>query len=161
MNKLCVTIGEQNFDVEIGPIFPGVSQVDVCVQGRKMQVTLTDLENVRWLMVEDRPYEIDFDQDLRWLRAKGQLYTLEIRDQRALAPPPLSGDGRVKAPIPGMITRIYIEAQQQVEAGQPLLVLEAMKMQNEIRAPRTGVVRAVQAQSGQTVPRGHLLLEID
>lgn len=52
-------------------------------------------------------------------------------------------DGRVKSPIPGLVAHIRVQVGDRVEAGQPILVLEAMKMENEIRAPVKGVVTAV------------------
>ncbi|MFN8376818.1 MAG: biotin/lipoyl-containing protein [Anaerolineae bacterium] len=161
MNKLKVTIGGKTVEVEIGALFPGASQVEVKVGGRSMKLTLPDDEKMQWLLVEDRPYEVDFDHDLHWLKARGRVYPLEIHDMQAAVTPPRSGDGRVKAPIPGMVTRINVEIGKAVEAGQPVAVLEAMKMENEIRAPRAGTVRAVQAAPGQTVLRGQVLLEIE
>ncbi|MFZ1768524.1 MAG: acetyl-CoA carboxylase biotin carboxyl carrier protein subunit, partial [Caldilinea sp.] len=69
--------------------------------------------------------------------------------------------GRVKAPIPGLVTRIHVEPGQLVELGQPLLVLEAMKMENEIRSPLAGAVRQLVVKPGQTVTLSELMLEIE
>jgi biotin carboxyl carrier protein len=66
----------------------------------------------------------------------------------------------VKAPIPGQITRLLVTPGEMVQAGQPLLVLEAMKMQNEIFAQAAGVVQAVHVSAGKTVKRGDILLEL-
>ena len=73
---------------------------------------------------------------------------------------PRSGDGRVKAPIPGLISRILVEPGATVSAGQPLVILEAMKMENEIRAPFEGVVQTVSVTVGQTVLRDTVLAEV-
>ena len=78
----------------------------------------------------------------------------EILDRPAVA------DGRVKAPIPGLIARVLVAPGQAVETGQPLLVLEAMKMENELRAPRGGTVQAVKVKPGQTVTLGELMVEV-
>ncbi|NWF67563.1 MAG: biotin/lipoyl-binding protein [Chloroflexi bacterium] len=160
MNKLSITIDGQTYEVEIGTLLPGDQAVDVKIDGETLRVTLPDGDSPDWLIVNERPYEIDFDRDLRWLRALDTLYPLEVRDMQALVQPARSGDGRVKAPIPGLITRVLVEAGQAVEGGQPVLVLEAMKMENEIRAPRGGVVQVINAAPGQTVIRGAVLLEI-
>ena len=73
---------------------------------------------------------------------------------------PASGDGRVKAPIPGLISRVLVEPGATVSAGQPLVVLEAMKMENEIRAPFDGVVSALSVSVGQTVLGNQVLAEV-
>ena len=66
----------------------------------------------------------------------------------------------MKAPIPGLITRVLVEPGAQVGAGQALLILEAMKMENEIRAPFDGVVSSVPVTTGQTVIRNQVLAEV-
>jgi biotin carboxyl carrier protein len=60
------------------------------------------------------------------------------------------------APMPGKIVRVLVAAGQKVESGQGLLVIEAMKMQNEIRSPKSGTVERL-AQQGQTVNAGEVL----
>ena len=65
-----------------------------------------------------------------------------------------------KAPIPGLIARVLVAPGQTVEVGEPLLVLEAMKMENEIRAARAGVVQEIAVSEGETVVLGDLLVEV-
>ena len=91
---------------------------------------------------------------------KRQLHTVEVQDLNQRVARPRSGDGRVKAPIPGLISRILVEPGASVTAGQPLVILEAMKMENEIRAPFDGVVQAVGVAVGQTVLRNTVLVEV-
>jgi pyruvate carboxylase subunit B len=69
------------------------------------------------------------------------------------------GPGTLNAPMPGMVVRVLAAAGQVVEAGQGLVVLEAMKMENELRAPAAGVVQSVAVTAGQTVEKGQLLME--
>lgn len=61
---------------------------------------------------------------------------------------------KIKAQMPGKIVRVMIRAGQTVEKGQPMLVMEAMKMENEIRAPIAGVVASVRVEPGQAVESG-------
>jgi biotin carboxyl carrier protein len=68
---------------------------------------------------------------------------------------------RLRAQIPGRITRLWVANGEQVEQGQRLLAIEAMKMENEIRAPRAGVVGGLAVGEGQLVELGHELLTID
>ncbi len=164
MSKLAVTIDGHVYQVEVELPNQGSSVFSVTVNGQPLEVDVPDLhaplEEMDWIIVDDRPYEINFDRDLHWLKAYDTIHHVEVRDLEALVARPHSGDGRVKAPIPGLITRVLVSPGQQVEAGQPLLVLEAMKMENEIRAPRAGTVSALHISTGQSVARHEVLAEI-
>jgi biotin carboxyl carrier protein len=67
------------------------------------------------------------------------------------------GRQQVVAPIPGKVIRVLVGTGEKVEAGQGLLVVEAMKMQNEIRSPKSGTVERVQVKEGQAVNAGEVL----
>jgi acetyl/propionyl-CoA carboxylase alpha subunit len=71
------------------------------------------------------------------------------------------GPARLVAPMPGRIVRVLAEAGQVVEAGQGLLVMEAMKMENELRSPRAGRVAEIHARERQTVETGALLVVVE
>jgi biotin carboxyl carrier protein len=71
-----------------------------------------------------------------------------------------AGEAEVRALMPGRVLEVAVEAGQSVEAGALLLVLEAMKMQNEIRAPRSGTLTRVEARPGTAVEGGTLLATI-
>ena len=64
------------------------------------------------------------------------------------------------APMPGLIVRVHVGEGDQVQAGQPLVVMEAMKMENELRAMAPGVVKRVAIKAGSAVEKGALLLEM-
>lgn len=74
----------------------------------------------------------------------------------------LAAEGRqeIQAPMPGKVIEVLVEEGQGVEAGQGLVVVEAMKMQNAIPAPKKGVVERVLVQAGDTVEHGHPLLVV-
>ena len=112
-------------------------------------------------MVNGRPYEITFHKNLDWIKAYGGLHRLEVRDEEALISKPVSGDGRIKAPIPGIITRVMVEKGQEVEMGDPLLILEAMKMEMPIMTPAAGKVAAVHCSTGDAVQEGDVLVVIE
>ena len=67
----------------------------------------------------------------------------------------------VKSPMPGRVVRILVSAGDRVSAGQPLIVVEAMKMENELRAPSDGVVARVGVEAGAPVEAGAVLLVIE
>ncbi len=68
---------------------------------------------------------------------------------------------RIEAVIPGIIQRIMAKEGDEVAAGTPLLILEAMKMRNEVLAPVAGVVRKIHVTEGEMVSKSHLLIEMD
>ena len=72
-----------------------------------------------------------------------------------------SGPTEVRAMIPGVIIAVTVHAGDAVTAGQPLVVVEAMKMENEIRAPRSGAITRLAVVPGQTVDLGDLLAVVD
>ena len=86
--------------------------------------------------------------------------TRAIRDTTAAAAAP-SGPAPVKAPMPGLIVRVNVKAGDMVEAGQGVVVMEAMKMENELRATAAGRVKSVEVAPGATVEKGTLLVSLE
>ncbi|NJE05907.1 acetyl-CoA carboxylase biotin carboxyl carrier protein subunit [Thermococcus sp. M36] len=76
------------------------------------------------------------------------------------APAPVAGEGVVTAPMPGKILKILVKEGENVKTGQGLLILEAMKMENEIPAPKDGVVKKILVKEGDTVDTGQTLIEL-
>ena len=71
------------------------------------------------------------------------------------------GLAQVKAPMPGKVVRVLVEAGQAVEAGEGMVVVEAMKMQNELKSPKSGTVAELRAEPGATVNAGDVLVVIE
>lgn len=72
-----------------------------------------------------------------------------------------TGEERLESPMPGIIREIRVAEGDEVEADQPLLVLEAMKMENEIRAPRAGQIQRIHVAAGSTVAASDILITIE
>ena len=72
-----------------------------------------------------------------------------------------AGIVQVKSPMPGKVLRYLVEESQSVEEGQGLVVVEAMKMENELQSPKAGVVKSISAAVGTAVDGGTLLLVIE
>ncbi|MCD6559120.1 MAG: biotin/lipoyl-binding protein, partial [Palaeococcus sp.] len=70
------------------------------------------------------------------------------------------GGNVVSAPMPGKILRILVKEGEQVKTGQGLLVLEAMKMENEIPSPKDGIIKSILIKEGDTVDTGQALIEL-
>jgi biotin carboxyl carrier protein len=163
MSKISLTIDDITYDVELDLHQHVDADLTVIVDGESLRVTMPQLDNpepAEWLLFDGRPYEVIVDHNLRWIKSSRGMHRLEIRDRETAVTRPASADGRVKAPIPGQITRVLVKVGEQVEAGQPLLVLEAMKMENQVRAPRAGIVDQLNVATGQAVTLHALLAEI-
>lgn len=99
----------------------------------------------------------------------GVPYEVELSEARAALPAEARGPAareapraaEVRAPIPGLVTRILAEPGRPVRKDQPVLCLDAMKLENEIAAPRDGVLREVVVRAGQPVEKGQLLFVIE
>ncbi|NDJ86726.1 MAG: biotin/lipoyl-binding protein [Chloroflexi bacterium] len=164
MSKLAVTIEGQQFEIELDLVPQMGPDIIVHVNGQPIPVTIPNrdisLNGIEWLIVGERSYDLAIDRDLHWIRSHKGIHHVEVRDLEATVIKPRSRDGRVKAPIPGLVTRILVEIGQAVSAGDTLLVLEAMKMENQIRAPRDGTVATLHVEPGQSVARNEVLAEI-
>jgi pyruvate carboxylase subunit B len=102
------------------------------------------------------------------LSIDGWRYAAEALDERTHAIRQLSvataapaGPAPLVAPMPGLIVRVSVAVGDAVQAGQGLIVMEAMKMENELRAASAGVVKAVRAIPGMAVERGATLVELE
>lgn len=97
----------------------------------------------------------------------GALYQVQVMDEREqrLAKSsagfvPKGGEITIRAPMPGLIVDVAVEVGQDVKAGQTLVILESMKMENELKAPRDGKVHAVHVKAGQNVEQNKTLVSI-
>jgi biotin carboxyl carrier protein len=108
-------------------------------------------------------------EDVCFVTLGGLRYRVQVEDEHAgrrgerrTAAEATEGKGaaEVVSPMPGVVVAVLVAAGQEVRAGEGLLILEAMKMENEIRAPRTGVVEAVAATPGQRVSQDEVLVRI-
>ncbi len=164
MSKIEVKIDGHRFEVDLS-LSPQCGNNCIAeVNGKTVQLIIPNMDDspgeMEWIIVDDRAYELALDENLNWIKAYSGLHELEIHDMEAAVTRPRSGDGRIKAPIPGLITRILVQPGDEVKADQPVLVLEAMKMENEVRAPFDGIVDSIQATPGQTVLRNDVLAEV-
>jgi len=136
--------------------------------GKEQSALLEQVEaGVYLVLIEGRSYEakIESGPDCLFVTAGGRRFAVLVRDPRSWTPN-LKGRrtaGRINlaAPMPGKVVRLLSAQGDSVEAGQGILVLEAMKMQNEVKAPRAGVVLTMGVKTGDAVAPGQVLAVIE
>lgn len=111
---------------------------------------------------------MDYQNRQYTLRIDGVKYTVAIADyyerlvqQLGLATGKSQKINSVKAPMPGLVINILVQAGQAVQKDDPLMILEAMKMENVIKAAGEGVVKKINIEKGQPVDKGQTLLEFE
>lgn len=104
----------------------------------------------------------------RFLIVRGREFPVEIETERDRLMKRFGSGGshrhshsEIRASMPGMVVRIPAEVGRTVDKGEAILILEAMKMENEVRAPSEATVRAIHVVPGQTVEKGDLLMDLD
>ena len=85
----------------------------------------------------------------------------EARRRRGKTTRNAQGEQRIVAPMPGRIVRVLAKPGDAVELRQPVIVIEAMKMENELRAPKAGTIKEVAVETGASVEAGRLLVVIE
>jgi biotin carboxyl carrier protein len=118
-------------------------------------------------VVDDTTYDVDLVEIARRSAVPAAVQRPTPRAAAAAAPqaapatrPSEEAPGAVRAPLPGLILRLNVKEGDSVQAGQPLLVMEAMKMENVVPAPHHGTVRHVFVTEGAGVAEGDPLLEV-
>jgi biotin carboxyl carrier protein len=162
--KYVTILNGQRFDIEIN------RDGSIAVNGETRFVDFLSISpSLYSMLMDERAYEVvidDQDGELE-VQLRGRRYTGEVLDERAqlLASERAgvqvsSGELQVRSPMPGLIVAIPVSEGQAVQQGQTLLILESMKMQNELKAPRDGVINRVYVQPGQSVEQGKPLLSL-
>lgn len=141
----------------------------ITVNGRPFTVEVADDGTV---LVDGIAYTVALEENQA--RVEGKLYTWRASGVRftAAAPTPspsptpsapavAAGAGAVLAIMPGKIVRVLVQPGQRVRAGDPVCVLEAMKMENELQAKKDGIVKAVHVRPGDDVEKDRVLVEIE
>jgi biotin carboxyl carrier protein len=142
------------------------------IDGRSVEADVRETEGGGYLLtIGGRVYDCRVHQSAAQpshaeVRVRNHVYTISLSDPKRLRAGGSAGahdDGTAQlvAQMPGKIVRVHVEAGAQVEVGDPLLVVEAMKMQNEMKAPKAGTVTVLNAVAGQTVNAGEVLAVIE
>ncbi len=157
-------VGDRTFDITVG-------DDHLVVDGEEQAYTFEVLrEGYVSLIVGGRSVPVSVEpvgDDQLEVTIDGQRTTVRVKDERDLLLDEFglgedaAAGGEVRAPMPGLVLDVLVEEGDEVAADQGLLVLEAMKMENELKAPSGGVVAAIHAASGDAVDKEALLIEIE
>ncbi|MHC4342081.1 MAG: acyl-CoA carboxylase biotin carboxyl carrier protein subunit [Planctomycetota bacterium] len=147
-------------------------QLVVETEGQRYRADLQHLPRARSysLLLDGRSYEFTLHESDEAIECSGAagLFHVQVEDARTHAARSKTADARaaggvrqVKAAMPGIVREVMVEVGETVEKSQALLILEAMKMQNEIRSDRAGTVRALHIAAGDTVEKNQKLVELE
>ena len=142
-----LTIGDRQWEVDARASAAGI--YSLLIGGVSHVAAVVERDGTRVVDVDGKTYEVLVEERSRWI----------IRTHGGAA-----GGGRgqtLVAPLPGKITHIAVQAGAQVQAGDTLIVIEAMKMENEFKASAAGTVVEVRVQPGQAVNPGDTLVVIE
>jgi len=139
------------------------------LDGKDIQVdAVLARRDVLSLIIDGHAYEVKREQtatDLH-LWVGSTRFPVELHDPRSLRSRQGSaqddkGPRKILAPMPGRVVRLLVAEQAEVEAGQGIVVVEAMKMQNEIKSPKKGIVKKITTTAGAAVNAGDVLAIVE
>jgi pyruvate carboxylase subunit B len=160
-----VTVADRTIVVDI-------SNEGVTVSGQRVDAKIETIPDspVRSLLLDDASHRLVARAAGRgrWeLSIRGQQLSVDVMDERALSLSELTGGAAlpsgpkpVRAPMPGMVVRVEVAEGDQVSPGQALLIVEAMKMENELRAETAGRIRRVHVAAGEAVAKDQILVDL-
>jgi len=163
--KYITTVGDKEFLVEV------IDERHISINGKTYEVDFESVSGqpVYSLIADGKSHEAyvrEGDDDWQVL-LRGRLYPVKVEDEREKRLRAAAGRGvaetgefHLKAPMPGLVVAIHVEEGQEVTKGQVLLILESMKMQNELKAPRDGTVNRIKVKPGESVEQKQALLSV-
>ena len=137
------------------------------INGNKYVVAIGEIvDNIATLTVNGEEYKVEMEKEEKPLphplpRREGSGNTAETGNDTPPSQGGAGGGSALKAPLPGVITDILVEVGQEVQAGDNVVVLEAMKMANNLQAEKSGTVKAVCVKIGQSVMEDEPLVIIE
>ena len=148
------------------------SPVPVQIDGKTYEVDFSAVDgSLLSLIVMGRSYEADVVEEAEgvltvWV--EGELYRIEYQEEgrRPRRAASVTGQGMrgrqmIVAPMPGKVVALLVSLEQEVSAGQGVIVIEAMKMENELKASGPGVIKEIKVQEGASVSGGEILVVIE
>jgi biotin carboxyl carrier protein len=153
--------GRREETIQVSQEGPGIYQVQIAGKVHRVDAFRHDYGTIS-LLVDTQSYSVQLDQGATEVKVhvRDSSYRLEILDERRLRMRRAAGkftvEGRqtLSAPMPGKVVKVLAKVGDEVKEGQGLLVIEAMKMENEMKSPKDGKVVELPVAEGQTVEGG-------
>ena len=164
--KYYVQVNSRQHEVDV---VERLGELKIAVNGKPLDLAYEEVDALGQvaLLCDGKSYGVSIEGDMNKASVviAGHLYAVEIEDERERAAHAAEraasqGGGVVKAVMPGIVVKLLVKEGDAVEAGQPLLILEAMKMQNEIDAPSAGKVKALHVREREAVAGGAKLVTL-
>ncbi len=163
--KYLATIGDHTYEIEVR------SDHEITLDGKPYTVDFQSMagQPVYSLIHDFQSYEgyVHPTDDGLQVLLRGQLFEVAVEDERQRRLRQSSeiqvgakGEFQLKAPMPGLIVAVPVEEGQTVAKGTNLVILESMKMQNELKSPREGVVQRVRVHPGDRVEHNQVLVSV-
>jgi biotin carboxyl carrier protein len=163
-----VSTGDRSLTIEADCVEkkPYESVFEVAVNDEVKKVSIARISPTHLsILVDNISYNVEVSKlrDEYEVAVRGELFRFRVSDEREMAAAALheTGEMAITAPMPGMVIDVMVVPGQDVHPGDKLLILEAMKMQNEITAPRGGKVAAVKVEAGSSVGGGEELVLLE
>ncbi len=146
-----------------------LGRLELTIDGQPFDMSYEEVDDLGQVIVlrDGKSYGLSMEGDEGHVHVTlaGHFYDITLEDERERAAHAADrasskGGGMVTSVMPGVVVEVLVKSGATVEKGQPLLILSAMKMQNEIAAPSDGVVKDVLVSAGQAVAAGAKLLSI-
>lgn len=163
--KYATTLNDKTYLIEIN------DDRHVVVDGVEYTIDFTGVagQSLYSLLLDQDSYEafVDENEEAWQVLLRGALYEVRVADEReerlrkaSSGIGVASGEFQLKAPMPGLIVAIPVGEGQTVGRGQNLVILESMKMQNELKSPRQGTVNRVRVKAGDSVEHNQVLVTL-
>lgn len=164
MKYTCI-VGEHTYEIR-----PGANQtIEVNGEPHRVDFQTIDEGALYSLLIDNHSWQVLTERsgDEYRISIDGELYIVNVQDERTrkiqkalTRAAKETGEFILKAPMPGLVRGIPVQTGQEVQKGQGLVILEAMKMENELRATRAGVIREIRVKPGDAVELGQALVVI-
>lgn len=163
--KYITTVNDQEFIIEID------QEGQISVDGRPYAVDFQQLTEggILSLLLNNRSLEAIVEERANgWeVLIHGELYSVDVQDERSYrlarargTVAEITGEATIESPMPGLIIDVLVQPNQIVQKGDKVVILESMKMENELRSPRDGVVKRVYVEPGTSVEKNQVLATI-
>jgi biotin carboxyl carrier protein len=163
--KYITTLDGKEYMVEI------IDQHHVAIDGQVQEVDFESVSGqpVYSLIIDGKSYEsYVYETEEGWqVLTRGRLYNVTVEDEREKRLRAAAGEGaaeagefNLKAPMPGLVVSILPVEGEKVEKGQVLVILESMKMQNELKSPKAGTIGRIRVKQGEKVEQRQALLSV-